>query len=93
MALAGNVKRDIINKSQQGKKDVGSPEVQISLWTALIKELTEHFKQHSKDQHSKRGLQTIVNKRKKLLKYLRKKDEGRFLALSKKLGLRVSKEQ
>jgi small subunit ribosomal protein S15 len=85
------LKKNIIKESQLNAKDVGSAEVQVSLWTARIKQLSGHLQQFARDQHAKRGLQLIVNKRKKMLKYLRNKDIERFLALSKKLGLRVSK--
>ena len=81
----------IINQYKRAENDTGSPEVQISLMTARIKFLTEHFKIHRKDFHSRRGLQTLVNKRRKLLKYLKTQDQARYLDLIKILGLRDSK--
>ena len=68
--------------------DTGSPEVQVAILTERIRNLTEHFKDHHKDNHSRRGLLMMVNKRRSLLDYLKKKDEGRYQALIAKLGLR-----
>lgn len=69
-------------------KDTGSPEVQIALLTARIKDLTEHFKTHKKDHHSRRGLLKMVSRRRKLLNYLMKKDFKRYREILNKLGLR-----
>ena len=81
-------KDDIIRKYQLHESDRGSAPVQIALLTARINELTDHFRKHHKDHHSRRGLLMMVNKRRSLLDYLRKKDEGRYQALIAKLGLR-----
>lgn len=72
------------------EKDTGSSEVQAALLTNRIRYLTEHFKKHKKDLHSKRGLQNLVNRRKKLLKYLKSKNSSSYFALISKLGLRDS---
>lgn len=80
----------IINEYKRGEGDTGSPEVQVSLMTGRIKYLTEHFKSHKKDFHSRLGLQKLVNKRRKLLKYLKKMDKSRYVALIQSLGLRDS---
>jgi len=80
----------IINEYKRSEQDTGSSEVQVSLMTSRIKYLTEHFKQHKKDFHSRRGLQALVNKRRKLLKYLKREDQARYDALIKNLGLRDS---
>ncbi|EJU09917.1 30S ribosomal protein S15, partial [Sphingomonas sp. LH128] len=68
--------------------DTGSPEVQVAILTERIKNLTEHFKAHHKDNHSRRGLLAMVNKRRSLLDYLKKKDVARYNSLIQKLGLR-----
>ena len=73
---------------QQGDRDTGSPEVQVALLTSRIAELTEHLKMHKKDHSTRRGLLTMVNKRRKLLRYLTKKDSARYQELIKRLGLR-----
>ncbi len=78
----------IINDYQRGENDTGSPEVQVALLTARIQYLTDHFKTHKKDLHSRRGLLKLVNQRRKLLSYLKKKDEQRYQDLIKRLGLR-----
>lgn len=90
MALTCAQKADIIAEFQRGQNETGSPEVQVSLMTHRIKDLTEHFKVNKKDVHSRRGLQTIVNKRRKLLKYLKGKDSERYFSLIQRLGLRDS---
>jgi small subunit ribosomal protein S15 len=69
-------------------KDTGSPEVQVALLTERINELSEHFKAHKKDHHSRRGLLIMVGRRRRLLDYLKKKDVNRYKELIKKLGLR-----
>lgn len=81
-------KTKIIKKYKLHDKDTGSSEVQIALLTEEIKQLLLHFKKHSKDFHSKRGLLKMVTKRKSLLNYLKSKDEKKYKALVKKLGLK-----
>ncbi len=87
MALATDFKQDIIKKYAVGKGDTGSPEVQVALLTEKITKLTEHLKEHKKDVHSRRGLLSIVSKRRRLLFYLQKKDLKRYQDIIKKLGL------
>ena len=77
-----------IKNTQRAKNDVGSPEVQASILTERIKELTEHLKVHKKDNHSRRGLLQMVGKRKKLLAYLKEQNYSAYQATIKKLGLR-----
>jgi len=86
--LTTEERQAIINDYQRGEKDTGSPEVQVALLTARIQYLTDHFKTHKKDLHSRRGLLKLVNQRRKLLSYLKKKDEQRYKDLIKRLGLR-----
>jgi len=81
-------KTEAIKKTQRAKTDVGSPEVQASILTERIKELTEHLKVHKKDNHSRRGLLQMVGKRKKLLAYLKDQNYSSYQATIKKLGLR-----
>ena len=78
----------IIEDNKRGANDTGSPEVQVALLTARIVHLTEHFKTHKKDHHSRRGLLKLVNRRRSLLDYLHRKDAERYKALIQKLGLR-----
>jgi small subunit ribosomal protein S15 len=78
MALTTNEKQKIIKQFAQTKGDTGSPEVQIALLTAKVKKLTKHLKDHKKDVHSRRGLLSMVSKRRRLLAYLMKKDEKRY---------------
>ena len=78
----------IINAHKRAEGDTGSPEVQVALLTARIVHLTEHFKTHKKDHHSRRGLLQMVNQRRSLLDYLHRKDADRYKALIEKLGLR-----
>ena len=78
----------IIEENKRGANDTGSPEVQVALMTARIQELTEHFKTHKKDHHSRRGLLKLVNRRRSLLDYQHRKDAERYKALIQKLGLR-----
>jgi len=80
-------KVELIKIAALKKGDTGSPEVQIALLTKRIEDLTEHLKIHKKDKHSRRGLLGLVNKRRKLLMYLRKKDEERYRSITEKLGL------
>lgn len=90
MSLNSAEKAEIINEYKRGDKDTGSPEVQVSLITGRIKYLTEHFKENKKDFHSRRGLQELVNKRRKLLKYLKRNNQDRYQTLIQNLGLRDS---
>ncbi|KAF1687766.1 30S ribosomal protein S15 [Pseudoxanthomonas broegbernensis] len=78
----------VIADNQRGTNDTGSPEVQVALLTARIEQLTEHFKTHKKDHHSRRGLLQLVNRRRSLLDYLKRKDNERYKSLIEKLGLR-----
>jgi len=82
------VKSNLIAEYRRGEKDTGSPEVQIALSTARIRELTEHLKTHAKDHHSRRGLLLLVGKQRRLLNYLRDTDVERYRTLVGKLGLR-----
>jgi len=81
-------KAEIVAANARGTNDTGSPEVQVALLTARINELTPHFKTHAKDHHGRRGLLQLVNRRKRLLAYLKDKDSTRYSALISKLGLR-----
>lgn len=87
MALKTNEKKELINKFAREKGDTGSPEIQIALLTTKINKLAEHLKEHKKDVHSRRGLLSMVAKRRRLLSYLQKKDDARYKALIKELGL------
>lgn len=89
MALTVEAKADIITDSRVHETDTGSPEVQISLLTRRIIQLTEHLKIHKHDLHSRRGLLMLVGQRRRLLTYLSKKSPDRYRALVAKLGLRV----
>jgi small subunit ribosomal protein S15 len=88
MSVTAERKQEIINDNAQSKGDTGSPEVQVAILTERINNLTAHFKTHAKDNHSRRGLLMMVNKRRSLLDYIRKEDGGRYTALIAKLGLR-----
>ena len=88
MAMTTEQKANIVAEYAQGKGDTGSPEVQVAILSERISNLTEHFKGHHKDNHSRRGLLMLVNKRRSLLDYLKKKEEARYTALIGKLGLR-----
>jgi small subunit ribosomal protein S15 len=88
MSITATRKAEVIKDNAQGKGDTGSPEVQVAILTDRIKTLTEHFKDHHKDNHSRRGLLQMVNKRRSLLDYLKRKDVERYNALIGKLGLR-----
>lgn len=90
MSLTSEQTTTIINQYKRADNDTGSSEVQVSLMTSRIQHLTEHFKVNKKDFHSRRGLQTLVNKRRKLLKYLKRTDHGRYSTLIQSLGLRDS---
>ena len=88
MSVTAERKNEIIEDNARASGDTGSPEVQVAILTERIANLTEHFKTHAKDNHSRRGLLMLVNKRRSLLDYLRKKDHERYSALITKLGLR-----
>ncbi|MCA1662384.1 MAG: 30S ribosomal protein S15 [Novosphingobium sp.] len=88
MSVAAEKKQDIIKDNARAKGDTGSPEVQVAILTERINTLQGHFKDHHKDNHSRRGLLQMVNKRRSLLDYLKKKDVERYNALIAKLGLR-----
>lgn len=90
MALTSVQKAEVVTEFKRAEKDTGSPEVQVSLMTSRIKYLTDHFKMNKKDFHSRRGLQALVNKRRKLLVYLKREDHARYITLIQKLGLRDS---
>ena len=88
MALDAATKAQIVTDYQQSEGDTGSPEVQVALLTANIEQLQSHFKDHSQDHHSRRGLIRMVNQRRKFLDYLKQKDTARYAELIKRLGLR-----
>ena len=88
MSITTERKAALAKEHGRGKGDTGSPEVQVAILTDRIQTLTEHFKGHAKDNHSRRGLLMMVNKRRSLLDYLRKEDAKRYTDLIAKLGLR-----
>jgi len=88
MSVTAEKKQEIIKDNARQSGDTGSPEVQVAILTSRIQTLTEHFKSHHKDNHSRRGLLMMVNKRRSLLDYLKRKDVDRYNALIAKLGLR-----
>lgn len=88
MALAPARKQELINEHRAHDKDTGSPEVQVALLSDRISYLTEHFKVHPKDHHSRRGLIKLVSQRRRLLDYLRRENVGRYKQLIERLGLR-----
>ena len=88
MALSAEQKETIVKDYAQSEGDTGSPEVQVALLTANINELQSHFKEHIHDHHSRRGLIRMVNSRRKLLDYLKRKNLERYTTLIKRLGLR-----
>lgn len=88
MALSQQQKAEIMNEYQLAPGDTGSPEVQVALLTAQITDLSDHFKTHTKDHHSRQGLLRMVNQRRKLLDYLRNRDINRYRELIGRLGLR-----
>ena len=88
MSVTAEKKQQIIKDNARGSEDTGSPEVQVAILTERIINLTEHFKTHAKDNHSRRGLLMLVNKRRSLLDYLKRKDVQRYSDLITKLGLR-----
>ena len=88
MSITAERKEALIKDNARNSGDTGSPEVQVAILTERINNLTEHFKTHAKDNHSRRGLLMLVNKRRSLLDYLKRKDVGRYNELITKLGLR-----
>ena len=88
MAVTTTQKAQLVTEYQRAKGDTGSPEVQIALLTARITDLTEHFKAHVKDHHSRRGLLRMVSRRRKLLDYLKKSNAEQYKTLIDRLGLR-----
>ena len=88
MSVTPELKQEIIKDNGRATGDTGSPEVQVAILTSRINTLQGHFKDHHKDNHSRRGLLTMVNKRRSLLDYLKRKDVARYNALIAKLGLR-----
>jgi len=88
MSVTAEKKTEIIQDNARNQGDTGSPEVQVAILTERIRNLTDHFKGHHKDNHSRRGLLMMVNKRRSLLAYLKKKDVERYNSLIQKLGLR-----
>ncbi len=88
MSITAERKQELIQKFAQAKDDTGSPEVQVAILTERINNLTGHFQTNKKDHHSRRGLLKMVATRRKLLDYVKGKDEGRYQALIKELGIR-----
>ena len=88
MSITAARKQELISKFARSEGDTGSPEVQVAILTERITNLTEHFKTNKKDNHSRRGLLAMVATRRKLLDYVKGKDEGRYQALIKELGIR-----
>ena len=88
MSITAEKKQEVIKEHARQSDDTGSPEVQVAILTSRIQTLTEHFKTHAKDNHSRRGLLMMVNKRRSLLDYLKREDTARYTDLITKLGLR-----
>ena len=88
MTITAERKAEVIKDNARSEGDTGSPEIQVAILTERITNLTEHFKTHAKDNHSRRGLLMMVNNRRTLLAYLKKEDSERYAALIAKLGLR-----
>ena len=88
MSITAERKQELMTEFATAKGDTGSPEVQVAILSERIKNLTEHFKGHVKDNHSRRGLLALVSQRRRLLDYLKGKDEARYSTLIEKLGLR-----
>ena len=88
MAFSRDQKSDIIGSYRTHDSDTGSPEVHVAIMSGRIKYLTEHFKTHSKDHHSRRGLLKLVGQRRRLLDYVKRKDVERYTSLIKRLGIR-----
>jgi small subunit ribosomal protein S15 len=88
MALTATIKQDIVKQYQRGGTDTGSPEVQVALLSRRIEDLSDHFKAHKADHHSRQGLLRMVNRRRKLLDYVKSQDVDRYRDLIGRLGLR-----
>jgi small subunit ribosomal protein S15 len=88
MSITAVRKAEVIKTHAKKEGDTGSPEVQVGILSERINNLTEHFKKHVKDNHSRRGLLKLVSQRRQLLDYLKRSDEGRYRALIQKLGIR-----
>lgn len=88
MSIAAERKKELIDEYSTNKSDTGSPEVQVAILTERIANLTEHFKTHKKDNHSRRGLLKMVSQRRRLLDYVKRKDEERYKKLISSLGIR-----
>ena len=88
MTLSVEQKKGVVEQHARGNSDTGSPEVQVALLSARISDLGGHFEKHAKDHHSRRGLLKMVNQRRQLLDYLKRKDEARYTKLIAQLGLR-----
>lgn len=88
MSLSKQQKTAVITENRVHEADTGSPEVQVAILSRRIESLTEHFKAHDKDHHSRRGLLMLVGKRRRLLDYLKKNDAGRYRSLIERLGIR-----
>jgi len=88
MSIDIKTKQDLIKKFARKENDTGSPEVQVAILTTRITNLSEHFKTHKKDNHSRRGLLKLVSQRRKILDYVKSKDESRYKTLIEQLGIR-----
>ena len=88
MSITAERKTELVGEFKQSENDTGSPEVQVAILTSRIVTLTEHFKEHKKDNHSRRGLLKMVSRRRRLLDYLKRKDQARYDTLIGRLGLR-----
>ncbi len=88
MSLSAERKQELIKNNATKAGDTGSPEVQIAILTERINQLTEHFKTHKKDNHSRRGLLKMVSQRRQLLDYVKRKDQARYQSIIEKLGIR-----
>ena len=88
MSIDTKTKQDLIKKFARRENDTGSPEVQVAILTTRITNLSEHFKTHKKDNHSRRGLLKLVSQRRKILDYVKSKDENRYKTLIEQLGIR-----
>ena len=88
MSITAERKKELLTEFATAQGDTGSPEVQVAILSERIKNLTEHFKDHKKDNHSRRGLLKLVSQRRRLLDYLKSREEARYQALIDKLGLR-----
>ncbi|MCT7374543.1 30S ribosomal protein S15 [Chelativorans sp. EGI FJ00035] len=88
MSITAERKQELLKEFATANGDTGSPEVQVAILTERIINLTEHFKDHKKDNHSRRGLLKLVSQRRRLLDYVKRKDEGRYKTLIERLGLR-----